>query len=442
MASLPLLAAPTPDTPMAYRGGRAIGAGRLLAAARALATRLPAGGPVINLCNDRLCFTVGVMAALVAGRTSLLPASTAIRALAPLRESAPDVVSLDDELARSAIDAGEEPAADFDVPTMDADAEAAWIYTSGSTGAPVAHRKRWGTLVRCLRAGAARLGIDAGGWSLVATVPPQHMYGFELSVLMPWLSGNAVATERPLLAPEVAATLASVPRPRALVTTPLHLRALLASSTTFPAVDLLVSATSPLTAALARDSEQRFGAPLREIYGSTETGEMALRRTAQEQLWELWPGLRLEREGDGHTVQGGHLDARVMLHDVVEPVGSRHFLLQGRRTDLVDVGGRRSSLGYLNHQLQSVPGVIDGAFIRREQGIGATGATRLAALVVAPTLSVAQVMEALRSRIDPAFLPRPLLRVDALPRNATGKLPLEAALDLLARGDPAQGCPA
>jgi len=32
----------------------------------------------------------------------------------------------------------------------------------------------------------------------------------------------------------------------------------------------------------------------------------------------------------------------------------------------------------------------------------------------------------LRKRIDPAFLPRPMLFVDRLPRNSTGKLPQEA----------------
>jgi acyl-coenzyme A synthetase/AMP-(fatty) acid ligase len=40
---------------------------------------------------------------------------------------------------------------------------------------------------------------------------------------------------------------------------------------------------------------------------------------------------------------------------------------------------------------------------------------------------------ALQQRIDPAFVPRPLHLVDALPRNATGKVPREALLALAAR---------
>jgi acyl-coenzyme A synthetase/AMP-(fatty) acid ligase len=42
-------------------------------------------------------------------------------------------------------------------------------------------------------------------------------------------------------------------------------------------------------------------------------------------------------------------------------------------------------------------------------------------------------MGALRERMDPAFLPRPLVLVEALPRNALGKLPREALLEHLRR---------
>jgi len=52
--------------------------------------------------------------------------------------------------------------------------------------------------------------------------------------------------------------------------------------------------------------------------------------------------------------------------------------------------------------------------------------TRLAAYVVAPGLSSEALMNALRQRIDAAFLPRPLHFVNALPRNETGKLPRQA----------------
>ena len=56
---------------------------------------------------------------------------------------------------------------------------------------------------------------------------------------------------------------------------------------------------------------------------------------------------------------------------------------------------------------------------------------RIAALVVAPDVDDASILRALRGRVDPVFLPRPLRRVAALPRNETGKLPRAELLRLL-----------
>ncbi|MDE1899755.1 MAG: AMP-ligase, partial [Xanthomonadaceae bacterium] len=59
------------------------------------------------------------------------------------------------------------------------------------------------------------------------------------------------------------------------------------------------------------------------------------------------------------------------------------------------------------------------------------GVRRIAAAVVAPGLDTTTILAALRAVVDPVFLPRPLRRVDALPRSATGKLPRAALLELL-----------
>ena len=51
--------------------------------------------------------------------------------------------------------------------------------------------------------------------------------------------------------------------------------------------------------------------------------------------------------------------------------------------------------------------------------------TRLAAFAVAPGLDAARLRAALRERIDPIFMPRPLVLVDELARNTTGKVTRE-----------------
>jgi acyl-coenzyme A synthetase/AMP-(fatty) acid ligase len=121
------------------------------------------------------------------------------------------------------------------------------------------------------------------------------------------------------------------------------------------------------------------------------------------------------------------------MQDVIEITDDDEFLLHGRLADMVNIAGKRSSFAYLNAQLNAIPGVVDGVFFLRESTTGTTQVSRLGAVVVAPTLDVAALTELLRQRIDPVFLPRPLILVERLPRNATGKLP-QQALQRLANG--------
>ena len=111
------------------------------------------------------------------------------------------------------------------------------------------------------------------------------------------------------------------------------------------------------------------------------------------------------------------------------------FLLRGRTQDLVNVAGKRGSLAFLNHQLGAIPGVVDAFFYLPEESASysATGIVRLAALAVAPGLTATEIIRELRKRVDPVFLPRPLLLVEQIPRNSTGKLPLALLKSLTER---------
>jgi acyl-coenzyme A synthetase/AMP-(fatty) acid ligase len=301
------------------------------------------------------------------------------------------------------------------------------VFTSGSTGTPLPYHKTWGKLARCVLDGAPRLGLSDGAThTLIGTVPAQHMYGFESTVLLALLSGNAFSAERPFYPADICAAVGAVPRPRALISTPVHLRALLGAGIELPFIDLIVSATAPLEVSLARNVESSFRTRLLEIYGSTETGQIATRRPAESPVWHLWPNVSLIAGHDEVYAQGGHVEQKTVMCDVIEITGETEFLLHGRKADLVNVAGKRSSFGYLNSQLNAIPGVLDGAFFLREAESSGTGVARLAAVVVAPTLNVAELTEQLRRRIDPVFMPRPLLLVSELPRNATGKLPQHA----------------
>jgi len=440
MDTIALLSHPSAAAVVAYRGGQPISAKRLLDDARRLALLLPEGRHVLNICSDRYRFAVGFAACLITRRVSLLPSTHTPEVIGQMAAFAPDAFCLTDDplcdIALPQLLFPDEPplpgdptahAAEFDVPMIPVGQLAAIVFTSGSTGTPLPYEKTWGPLAYCILAGAPRLGLlDGRSHALVGTVPAQHMYGFESTLLLALLSGNAFCAERPFYPADVASTVDQLPRPRVLVTTPVHLRALLASEVPFPGVDLVISATAPLTQELAREVETRYQTRLLEIYGSTETGQIALRRTAETDAWRLWPGVTLTAVNDLTFAQGGHVEQRTVMCDLIEIVSADQFLLHGRAADMVNVAGKRSSFAYLNAQLHAIPGVRDGAFFVRDGRSGDTGVARLSAMVVAPGMSVATLTEQLRQRIDPVFLPRPLLLVEKLPRNATGKLPLQA----------------
>jgi acyl-coenzyme A synthetase/AMP-(fatty) acid ligase len=434
----------------AYRAGAPVVVSQFLADVRRLVRLFPASRHVLNACTDRYHFTVGLAAALVSGRVSLLPSSHAPQMMHQLSAFAPDAICLTDGAdggsalprllyPRAGGNAKAKHAAAaaalYAVPQIDAAQLAAYVFTSGSTGTPLPYRKSFGPLMGCMREGARRLGLtDAARWAILATVPPQHMYGFESSVLLALACGHALCAERPFYPADIAAALEQLPRPRALVTTPVHLRALLVSGVELPAADLVLCSTAPLAQQLAAEAERRFEARLLEIYGSTETGQIALRRPTHAAEWRLWSSVSLEREADGSRARGGHIEQPTLLPDVLEMTGPDTFLLHGRVSDLVNIAGKRSSLAYLNHQLNSIPGVEDGAFFHAAETPGShTGVARVAACVVAPALDAARLLEALRERVDAVFLPRPLLFVARLPRNDTGKLPLAALQSLAAQ---------
>ena len=436
MSSLPLVSHTAPDSVVAWRAGGAVTLQQFLSEVRQLAALFPVAGHLLNMCSDRYRFSVGLAAAIMAGKVSLLPSSHTPETVRQIKIFAPDVFCLTDS-DQCTVDLPQlrYPAmlgCPTDMPTIpqiDSQQRVAVVFTSGSSGTPQPHRKTWGALVSSVQAEAARLGLQDAHYTLVGTVPPQHMYGFESTVLMAWHSGNAFSHTQPFYPADICQALADVPTPRALISSPVHLRALLDSGLALPELALVLSATAPLSAQLARDVEATCHAPLMEIYGSTETGLIATRRPTQGAQWQLLPGIKLQKEGERVRAWGAHIETELAMNDKIEPISDEFFLLHGRLADMINIAGKRQSLAGLDYLLNSIPGVVDGAFYMPDE-TSPDHTTRLAACVVAPGMAPAQLLAALREQLDPVFLPRPLLFLDALPRNSTGKLP-RAALQAL-----------
>jgi len=437
-----------PDETVATRGAACVPAVRFRRDVAALAALLPPRAALVNLCQDRYRFMVGFAAALMRGQVTLMPSANTPGVLRELAGDYPDLYALTDTAL---------PPLSFDLPhlpfpEMLAEAEAAHLlipgvqqavvlFTSGSTGRPKPVAKTWATLVASARAAGARLNAaDFRRGCIIGTVPHQHSYGLESVILLAWQYGLAISAACPLFPADVRAALETSRQPRLLVTTPVHLRALVNDPGGMPPVSLILSATAPLAPDLAERAEACFQAPLIEIYGCTEAGQIATRRSTRESDWHCFDNVMLHEDGSGWWASGPAVEGVAPVQDVIEPLGAARFRLGSRAADLVNIAGKRSSISYLTHQLLSIPGVEDGTFLMDDgagEGEPRQAVPRLKALVVAPGLSTEQIMQALRKTLDPAFLPRPLVRVANLPRSHLGKL-LRADMLRLAAAEAAE----
>ncbi|RZS51882.1 AMP-binding protein [Sphaerotilus mobilis] len=439
-----LLAGDTLEAPLAWRAGQPVSRRQYLADVAELARRWKPKGPALALTGDRYRFALALGASLLHGQPGLLPPNHTPDMLARLTRLFPGASALADTLALDEARIGGMPAQDFvdllgshaDEPSpaaveLQADTVVAQVLTSGSTGAPMPHPKVWDRLVLNIAAEARRVAEhlarpDLRGVVLVGTVPPHHMYGFESTVLLAMRGGASFATERPFFPAEIADVLAALPRPRVLVTTPFHLKNLLDASIALPPVDLVISATAPLSPQMAARAEAALQGPLMEIYGCTEAGQVATRRSTAGPEWTTFDGLWLSGDGAESVVQGGHVQQPTPLADVLEVIDAQRFRLLGRSNDLINIAGKRSSLSHLNFHLNSIEGVRDGAvwLPPHDEAGGVEAVQRLTAFVVPEAgLTREHLLARLRERVDAAFLPRPIVFVDSLPRDPTGKLP-------------------
>ncbi len=442
-AQIPLACGPL-DRGFAVGGAGPVTLERFLRQAHTLAETLPAGSHCLNLCEDRYRFILTLAAALLRGQPTLLPPSRAPSVILEMLERYPEAHCVgDDGLDGCALERlpprytalptvlAEWPGP-IELPQLPAESLAVIGFTSGSSGPPKAQPKRWGSFSRSTALNAALLREVAGtGAQILATVPAQHMYGMETSVLLPLLGGFPIHPARPFFPADIVRTLNELDAPRVLVTTPVHLRALIESGLSLPPVAAIVSATAPLPVELARAAEAASGGRVLELYGSTETCVIAHRQTACDEAWTAYEGVEIQPRPDGAQIEAAWLAAPVLLQDLIELLPQGRFRLAGRAADLLEIAGKRASLGELTRRLLAIRGVQDGVVFLPDT---AGPVQRVAALVVAPELEEAAVLAALREVVDPVYLPRPLKRVAALPRNATGKLPRAALLEALRGG--------
>jgi acyl-coenzyme A synthetase/AMP-(fatty) acid ligase/3-hydroxymyristoyl/3-hydroxydecanoyl-(acyl carrier protein) dehydratase len=332
------------------------------------------------------------------------------------------------------------------------DREAAWIEfrTSGTTGDGRPVRKALRHLEDEVIALEERLGANSSSHLRVfSTASHQHIYGLLFRVLWPLAAGRAFQRETLLHTQELLPRIMESPE-AALVTTPVHLKRLAAHGGLRPLrriCRVVFSSGGPLDAETAKAVTEQLGAAPVEVFGSTETGGIAIRQRDRDgEAFRALPRVELDRSGDGRlevtspfvsvgdTLPDGR--ARVLSADRVELVPGGGFRLLGRADRVVKVGGKRLSLPEMERVLTDHPAVAEVALLVFDERVHA---------VVVPSLPNRPLLDPeqrrslrteltsyLSDRFEPVLLPRAWRFVAMLPRDAQDKIPHSALVALFA----------
>lgn len=260
----------------------------------------------------------------------------------------------------------------------------------------------------------------AGGHPIrrvLASVPPQHIYGFLFSVLLPDRVGCAVSDLSEL---PPSAALRSAESGDLIVGTPYTWQLACDARARAGQPCLGLVSTAPSSPSLWASTRGAGVRRLVELYGSSETSGIGW-RDAPDTPFALLP--HLSRVGDRPTRRGSSL----ALQDRLDWVAADRFRLGSRLDGAVQVGGMNVAPAAVARVLAQVDGVADIAV--RLAG------DRLKAFVV-PVAGWAQGTEILEGRLRDAAMrqlappARPMQYTfgPSLPRNAIGK-PADWAAD-------------
>ena len=407
----------------------------LLGLAAAVAEALPlapVGTHVAVMCADRYHFAAALLGVWRRGLVAALPPNGQSATVANIL-NLPDVIAiLHDAGAATGINVADlAPVApggdDLASYQFAADQPLVLVFTSGSSGFAAAHPKTAGQLL------GEAASHDEAGWVtsgdvVIATVPPHHLYGLLFSVLLPLRVRATFHRHTPLHAPTIAAFAAAARV--VLVSVPAHLAALQTlAAEELRSVVRVICSTAPLPETTATALQQR-GLRVTEVFGSSETGGIASRQRPSDTQWQALPGVALSvapTDSDGSGLLS--VDSPFLPPGAIRPMptGDRvrlasaaAFAHLGRVDDIVKIAGIRVSVVEMQQRLASLPGVADAAVVAVDAP-GVRGRALIAA-VVAPTLTVARLREALTAWFVPSVVPRRIALVAQLPRDGNGKL--------------------
>jgi len=408
--------------------------------------QLGAAGPVPSVCvasADRLHVVAAMVAALSGAIEVVFPSTLTAEAVAATHRarafshwlgpadwtSALSVIPAQRSLAEDS------RANDRSFALADVDLARVFLQTGGSTGEPQLWPKTARNLLDEVAAQAQGLRIGPDD-HILSTVPPHHIYGLLFSVLLPLCAGATVERKSPFYPQEIAESIGRTGA-TVLITTPAHLRSLTAVVPASHRLRLVLSSGAPLLVADATSFAASAGIWPLEVYGSTETGGIAVRRQDVPNCpWSAMPAVECRVEDETLEVrsafvsqtEGGDRGQFFRTADLAEIVADGRFNLMGRSDGIVKVGGQRVSLLAVENALAALEGVSDAVVLGLPS---ASGRGQEIVALAASSRPADEVVRELRAKLPSPSWPRRLRTAPSIPTTPSGKRDRSAILRVL-----------
>jgi malonyl-CoA/methylmalonyl-CoA synthetase len=343
---------------------------------------------------------------------------------------------------------------DFTTASVDPDDLAAIIYTSGTTG-----RSKGAMLTHRNLLSNARTLVECWGFSardvLLHALPIFHVHGLFVANHCALLAGARMLWHRRF---EVRAVLRDLPRATVLMGVPTFYTRLLADPAFGPALcpqmRLFISGSAPLLMETFQQFEARLGQRILERYGMSEAGMIASNPLEGERKGGTvglpLPGVsvRIADEADralpqgavgGIQIRGSNVfrgywrmpektreefsaDGWFRTGDVGVFDADGYLSIVGRAKDLIISGGYNVYPKEIELVIDAIPGVLESAVIGLPHPDFGEAVTAVIVPRPGAELSESQIMEHVKAELANYKVPKRVILLADLPRNAMGKV--------------------
>lgn len=300
-----------------------------------------------------------------------------------------------------------------------------WLKTSGSTGEAKTIVKTAQQMWLGGNVLAQTLPFANGNeTTAISTVSIQHIYGLTVHIMMALVKGWQIGRIQQFY-PECIFLEARKCSQAVIVSSPSMLSSVSWQDTTIPStLKGMISSGGMLAEELSETIRKQT--PVIEIYGSTETGPIAIRENIG--LWQSLPESQLGTNEQGELwIEGSWLSQREQTADVVEFV-QEGFRLLGRSDRIVKIGDKRIALVSVESALNKQEWIADSYIATHPEKkrlaawveLNASGITFLREK--GRKALVSKLKERLKQSQEDAAIPRFWRFTNSLPRNTQSKI--------------------